>query len=131
MLDFSKRHRDHSQRQETPTMQSPTLEVLNPQDKLNFLGLKFLVHQLHSTLYVNIIQSGPRKRKSAFRFARVLVIFSLVSVCILRRVSEQLVNSRAVTILRYTRSFFSNATPCPFVDFVVLPRGHGRSVTDF
>ena len=28
--------------------------------------------------------------------------------------------------------FFSpNATTCPFVDFVVLPPGHGRSVTDF
>jgi len=24
-----------------------------------------------------------------------------------------------------------NATTCPFVDFVVLPPGHGRSVTDF
>jgi len=27
--------------------------------------------------------------------------------------------------------FFSNATTCPFVDFVVLPPEHGRSVTDF
>ena len=28
--------------------------------------------------------------------------------------------------------FFSlSATKCPFVDFVVLPPGHGRSVTDF
>ena len=25
----------------------------------------------------------------------------------------------------------SSATPCPFVDFVVLPPGHGRNVTDF
>ena len=25
----------------------------------------------------------------------------------------------------------SNATKCPFVDLVVLPPGHGRSVTDF
>jgi hypothetical protein len=24
-----------------------------------------------------------------------------------------------------------NVTTCPFVDFVVLPPGHGRSVTDF
>jgi len=34
-------------------------------------------------------------------FVRVLVIFSLTLVCILRRVFEQLVNSRAVTMLRY------------------------------
>ena len=27
--------------------------------------------------------------------------------------------------------FYSNATTCPFVDFVVLPPGHGRSVNDF
>ena len=27
--------------------------------------------------------------------------------------------------------FWSNATTCPFVDFVVLPPGPGRSVTDF
>ena len=27
--------------------------------------------------------------------------------------------------------FFSNATTCPLVDFVDLPPGHGRSVTDF
>ena len=26
---------------------------------------------------------------------------------------------------------FSSANTCPFVDFVVLPPGHGRSVTDF
>ena len=26
---------------------------------------------------------------------------------------------------------FSDATKCPFVDLVVLPPGHGRSVTDF
>ena len=102
MLDFWKRHRDHSRRQETPTMQSPALEVLNPQDNLNFLALRFLVHQLDGTLYVNVIQSGPQKRKSAFRFARVLVTLSLVSVRILRTMSEQLVYSRAVTILRYT-----------------------------
>ena len=38
------------------------------------------------------------KKKPAFRFASVLVIFSLALVCILRRVSEQSVNSRAVTI---------------------------------
>ena len=36
-------------------------------------------------------------------FSRVLVIFSLALVCILRRVFEQLVTSRAVTMLRYTR----------------------------
>ena len=39
----------------------------------------------------------------AFRFARALVIFSLALVCILCRVFEQLVNSRAVNMLRYTR----------------------------
>jgi len=27
--------------------------------------------------------------------------------------------------------FFSNATTRPFVDFVVLTPGHGKSVTDF
>ena len=27
--------------------------------------------------------------------------------------------------------FFSNVITCPLVDFVVLPPGHGRSVTDF
>jgi len=27
--------------------------------------------------------------------------------------------------------FLSNATTCPFVNFVVLPPGHGKSVTDF
>ena len=43
------------------------------------------------------------KKQPAFCFARVLVIFSLALVCILRRVFEQLVNSRAVTMLRYTR----------------------------
>ena len=43
------------------------------------------------------------KKKPAFRFARVLVMFSLALVRILRRVFEQLVNSRAVTKLRYTR----------------------------
>ena len=31
----------------------------------------------------------------------------------------------------YVFLFFSNATTCPFVDFVVLPPGHGRIVTDF
>jgi len=36
-------------------------------------------------------------------FTRVLVIFSLALVCILRGVFEQLDNSRAVTVLRYTR----------------------------
>jgi len=36
-------------------------------------------------------------------FCTCLVIFSLTLVCILRRVSEQLVNNRAVTMLRYTR----------------------------
>jgi len=41
-------------------------------------------------------------KKTAFRFARVLVIFSLVLLCILRRVFEQLVNSHAVTVLWYT-----------------------------
>ena len=30
-----------------------------------------------------------------------------------------------------TQICFPNATTCPFVDFVVLPPGHGRSVTDF
>ena len=43
------------------------------------------------------------KKYPAFRFVRVLVVFSLVLVCTLRRVFEQLVNSRAVTMLRYTR----------------------------
>jgi len=36
-------------------------------------------------------------------FSHVLVIFSLALVCILCRVFEQLVNSRAVTMLRYTQ----------------------------
>ena len=35
--------------------------------------------------------------------ARVLVIFSLPLVCVLRRVFEQSVNSRAGTMLKYTR----------------------------
>ena len=43
------------------------------------------------------------KRQPAFRFARVLVIFSLALVCIMRRVFEELVNGHAVTMLRYTR----------------------------
>ena len=48
------------------------------------------------------------KKQPAFCFARVLVKFSLALVCILRIVFEQsvnsrVVNSRAVTILRYTR----------------------------
>ena len=43
------------------------------------------------------------KKYPVYRFARVLVIFSLALVCILRRVSEQLVKNRAVTVLRYTR----------------------------
>jgi len=43
------------------------------------------------------------KKKPAFRFARVLVILSLALVRILRGVFEQSVNSRAVTLLRYTR----------------------------
>ena len=30
-----------------------------------------------------------------------------------------------------SRCFSPNATTCPFVDYVVLPPGHGRSVTDF
>ena len=32
---------------------------------------------------------------------------------------------------KYIYIFLSNATTCPFVDFVVLPPGHGRIVTDF
>ena len=35
------------------------------------------------------------------------------------------------TIYIYIYFFFPNTTTCPFVDFVVLPPGHGRSVTDF
>jgi len=46
---------------------------------------------------------GPRESKLTFPFARFVVIFSLALVCILRRVFEQLVNNRAVTMLRYTR----------------------------
>jgi len=42
------------------------------------------------------------EKVSRLPFARVLVIFCLASVCILRRVTEQLVNSRAVNMLRYT-----------------------------
>jgi len=42
------------------------------------------------------------KKWPAFRFARVLVIFFLVVVCILGSVCEQSVNSRAVTMLWYT-----------------------------
>ena len=38
------------------------------------------------------------EKVAVFRFALVLVIFSLALVCILRRVFEQLVNSRAVTV---------------------------------
>jgi len=43
-----------------------------------------------------------RKSSLPSVFAHVLVIFCLALVCILRRVFEQLVNSRAVTVLRYT-----------------------------
>jgi hypothetical protein len=40
------------------------------------------------------------KKKPAFRFARILVIFSLALVCIFRRVFEQL-NSRAEYSITY------------------------------
>jgi hypothetical protein len=43
------------------------------------------------------------KKLPAFRFAHILVIFCLALVCILRRVFEQLVNRRVVTMLRCTR----------------------------
>ena len=55
-------------------------------------------------MYYKFSNTGwATKKLPAFRFARVLVIFSLALVCILRKVFEQLVNSRAVTMLRYTR----------------------------
>jgi len=43
------------------------------------------------------------KEYPAFRFSRVLVILSLALVCILRGVFEQLINSLAVNMFRYTR----------------------------
>jgi len=55
-----------------------------------------------------------------FPFARVLVIFSLALVCILRGVFEQLVKSRAVTMLRYTRCnivILMAATACVMLSF--------------
>jgi len=57
----------------------------------------------------------------AFRFARVLVIFSLALVCILRRVFEQLVNSRAVTI---------SHPPMVVLDRMLLALTHHSMLTD-
>jgi len=54
----------------------------------------------YSGSLVRIYRMG---HKTAFRFARVLVILSLALLCILLGVCEQLVNSRAVSMLRYTR----------------------------
>jgi len=70
----------------------------------------------------------------AFRFACVLVIFSLALVCILRRVFEQLVHRRAVTMLRCIRCnivilmaapawlmlSFSSCVVCGFDSYTVL-----------
>jgi hypothetical protein len=54
------------------------------------------------------------------------VIFSLTLICILRRVFEQLVNSRAVTVLRYTRCnivilMVVTAWLCPSVQLISIP----------
>jgi len=67
------------------------------------LNLGFRHSSMNTSCSCKFIQDGPQKSSPVFRFARVLVIFSLASVCILRRVFEQLVNSRAVTMLKYTR----------------------------
>ena len=47
--------------------------------------------------------------------------------------SEMVINTFSGSIqVSVQKYFFSpNATACPFVDFVVLRPGHGRSVTDF
>ena len=60
------------------------------------------VRKLHLPYSMTFIQDGSGKSSLPSVFARVFVIFCLALVCILRRVSEQLVNSRAVTVLRYT-----------------------------
>ena len=74
------------------------------------------------------------KKQPVFRFARILVIFCLALVCILLSVFEQSVNSRAVTMLRYTRCntvilmtaaawlmlSFSSCIVCGFDSYTVL-----------
>jgi hypothetical protein len=48
--------------------------------------------------YMHNYTEWAMKKYPAFRFARVLAIFSLALVCKLCRVFDQLVNCRAVTI---------------------------------
>jgi len=83
------------------------------------------------------------KKYPAFRFAYILVMFSLALVCILRRVFEQSVNSRAVTMLRYTRCnivilmaatvwlmlSFSSYIACGFDSYTVLFKFPQRNVS--
>ena len=70
--------------------------------KIN-LSLLLALNSREKPEYLDVYTGWATKKQSAFRFVRVLVIFSPALVCILRRVSEQLVNSRAVTMLMYTR----------------------------
>ena len=72
---------------------------------LVFVLTKYTFLFVTNTLYCEELfnTEWATKKYPAFRFARVLVIFSLALVCILCRVFEQLVNSRAVTMLKYTR----------------------------
>ena len=76
----------------------------------------------------------PLKWMEEIQSALILVIFSLTSVRILRSMSEQLVSSRAVTMLRYTRCnivilmaatawlmlYFSSCIVCGFDSYTVL-----------
>ena len=67
----------------------------------------------------------------------IKIIFSSIFRSMLRSPIKNISNCATKVYYQFltcrTRGtiFFSNATTCPFVDFVVFPPGHGRSVTDF
>jgi len=84
--------------------------------------------------YFILLYKLGHEKVARLPFCTCLVIFSLALLCILRRVSEQLVNSRAVTMLRYTRCniviliaatawlmlSFSSCVVCGFDSYTVL-----------
>ena len=65
------------------------------------MAVKQLYSYSNTTLLTKLYRIGHEK-VGRLPFPRVLVILSVVLVRVLRTVFEQLVNSRDVTMLRYT-----------------------------
>ena len=80
------------------------LKAPHPPNSYSFPTIIFEI-QKNGGLHQNVLWNREGKKKKIVCHSEqcYIPIVSLALVCILRRVFEQLVNSRAVTMLRYTR----------------------------